>query len=342
MRESDIWPAIRSYWHPVVYAHEVPDHKPVQVTLLGERLAVCKLGDVYRAFYDLCIHRGTPISLGWIEDEEVVCAYHGWSYDTEGRCTRIPSVPREHPIPKKACLTAYNTQERYGLIWVCLADEPRAGIPECPDFEDPAYKVFLRQRTAWKGSAARVIENFVDQAHFAWVHENILGTRDKTLMPEFFLKREPEEMVFHFDNPADEFHTDPHVRSYRLKRPFTIHQRKEQSDGTCEVYLVCVCPHTETESTRFMQLCRNYDLDAREVVDGPTLFHEDEITGPPLTESGRKHIETQATIYEQDFVIVGNQRPEELPLDLSEELHVKGPDSIALEYRRMMREVGVE
>ena len=64
--------------------------------------------------------------------------------------------------------------------------------------------------------------------------------------------------------------------------------------------------------------------------------------GPPLTESGKKHIETQATIYEQDYVIVGNQRPEELPLDLSEELHVKGPDSIALEYRRMMREVGVE
>ena len=48
------------------------------------------------------------------------------------------------------------------------------------------------------------------------------------------------------------------------------------------------------------------------------------------------------TIYQQDFVVVGNQRPEELPLDLSEELHVKGPDAIALEYRRFPAELGVE
>ena len=74
MRESDIWPALRGYWHPVAYAHEVPDDKPFQVTLLGERLAVCKLGNTYRAFYDLCIHRGTRISLGWIEGDEV-----GWA-----------------------------------------------------------------------------------------------------------------------------------------------------------------------------------------------------------------------------------------------------------------------
>jgi hypothetical protein len=48
------------------------------------------------------------------------------------------------------------------------------------------------------------------------------------------------------------------------------------------------------------------------------------------------------TIYQQDFVVVGNQRPEELPLDLSEELHLKGPDADAVAYRRMMREIGVE
>ena len=41
-------------------------------------------------------------------------------------------------------------------------------------------------------------------------------------------------------------------------------------------------------------------------------------------------------------MIVENQRPEELPLDLTEELHVKGPDGIALAYRRMLREIGVD
>ena len=44
----------------------------------------------------------------------------------------------------------------------------------------------------------------------------------------------------------------------------------------------------------------------------------------------------------EDQGIVENQRPEELPLDLTEELHLKGPDAPALAYRRMMRELGVE
>lgn len=43
----------------------------------------------------------------------------------------------------------------------------------------------------------------------------------------------------------------------------------------------------------------------------------------------------------QDQRIVEEQRPEEVPVDLSEELHVKGPDAIAIEYRRFMAELGV-
>ena len=43
----------------------------------------------------------------------------------------------------------------------------------------------------------------------------------------------------------------------------------------------------------------------------------------------------------QKFV-VENQRPEELPLDLAEELHLKGPDVVAIAYRRFMAELGVD
>ena len=100
MNEVAVWPALAQYWHPVAYAHEVTD-KPVPLTLLGEKIIVCRLGNEVQAFADLCVHRGTPLSLGWIEGEEIICAYHGWSYNREGECTRIPSIPPEHPIPKK-------------------------------------------------------------------------------------------------------------------------------------------------------------------------------------------------------------------------------------------------
>ena len=55
-----------------------------------------------------------------------------------------------------------------------------------------------------------------------------------------------------------------------------------------------------------------------------------------------KNFELQDLLAEQDRVIVENQRPEELPLDLTEELHIKGPDAPALQYRKMMGELGVE
>ena len=124
MQEGALWPVLREYWHPVAFADDLNDG-PVSVQLLDERVAVCRLGGDVKAFYDLCIHRGTPLSLGWVEGDRIVCAYHGWSYAGDGRCTRIPSVPDEHPIPKKACLTPYRAAERYGLVWVCMADEPR-------------------------------------------------------------------------------------------------------------------------------------------------------------------------------------------------------------------------
>ena len=57
----------------------------------------------------------------------------------------------------------------------------------------------------------------------------------------------------------------------------------------------------------------------------------------PDEELNRRH---QLT-FEQDRVIVEAQRPEELPLDLAEELHVRGPDAPAIEYRRRLRELGV-
>ena len=55
-----------------------------------------------------------------------------------------------------------------------------------------------------------------------------------------------------------------------------------------------------------------------------------------------KNFELQDLLAEQDRAIVENQRPEELPLDLTEELHIKGPDAPALQYRKIMGELDVE
>jgi len=322
MSETTVWPALARYWHPVAYSHEVTD-KPYPITLLGEKIVVCRLGKSVRAFNDLCIHRGTPISLGWIKGEEIVCAYHGWSYNAEGRCTRIPSIPPEHPIPKKACLTRHEAQERYGIVWVCLSDEPRAPIPEYPAYEDPKYHVVIRDSGIWKCGAARAIENFIDLGHFSWIHEDILGDREHTLTPEMIIERHGEVLHFYCDCYPDRIHPVTHRRNYRLARPFSIYNWKEEPDGRHEVLVFLCTPHAENECTWFFMIARNYNPD--------TAKGEGE---------GQENL--YKLILDQDQVIVERQRPEALPLDLREELHVKGPDAIALQYRKFLCELGVD
>ena len=62
--------AQRACWHPVAFAGEVAD-RPVHADLLGEPLVVWRgAGGAPRVMSDLCVHRGTALSLGWIQGDE--------------------------------------------------------------------------------------------------------------------------------------------------------------------------------------------------------------------------------------------------------------------------------
>lgn len=343
MRESDLWPSLRGYWHPVAFSEEVGE-RPISVSILEERVAVCRLGGEVKAFHDLCIHRGTPLSLGWVEGETIVCAYHGWAYNQEGKCVRIPSIPPGHPIPKKACLTRYLAQERYGIVWVCLAEEPRATLPELTEVEDTSFRIFFRQKKTWDCTAARAIENFTDLAHFPWVHEGILGDRSEPIPPEVKMKRDGEVLRYSVDYPSSSIHQISHSLNYRLTRPFCIVQRREMPGDETQVFFFVCKPDSAGQTTRFFMVARNFDFDTPEIVHGPFTMINEDIRSADGTQDGVLPDPARIAnlIGEQDRPIVERQRPEELPLDLTEELHLKGPDAIAVEYRRFMKELGVD
>lgn len=319
--EGALWPALREYWHVVAWSKDIRDNEIFPYTLLDEEIVVCRLGTELVAFSDLCVHRGTPISLGTIESDQIVCCYHGWEYDATGKCTRIPSIPDEHPIPKRACLVKYPVQERYGMIWVCLSETPRQSLPKCPLAEEPSYRLVVQNKWIWKTGAARATENFFDQAHFVFVHSGLLGDKSKPQVSEPRIERDGDVLHFSVDVPADSTHAEPYVRNYTVFRPFTIYQQKQVPGDRNEVYLNYSSPNSDKHTTRFLQVWRNYDLP-----DGAVTGIED----------------VNELVVEQDRIIVERQRPEELPLDLSEELHVKAPDAIAVAYRRFMGELGVE
>ena len=64
--------ALGQYWHPILWSREVTD-KPVAVKLLDQPLVIWRADGNLSAFYDLCIHRGAALSLGWVNGDRLVC-----------------------------------------------------------------------------------------------------------------------------------------------------------------------------------------------------------------------------------------------------------------------------
>ena len=71
----------------MAYAADVA-RAPRAITLLDEPLVLWRdARGVPHVFRDVCVHRGTALSLGCVEGDELVCAYHGWRYRGDGACT---------------------------------------------------------------------------------------------------------------------------------------------------------------------------------------------------------------------------------------------------------------
>jgi methylxanthine N1-demethylase len=328
--EARLYRALRRFWHPVMWADELGD-RPVAARLLDEPIVLVRLEGAVRAFRDLCVHRGTALSLGWVEDGCLVCPYHGWTYDPGGVCRRIPASHGTN-IPSKARITPYAAAEHAGLIWVCLetgADGSAAlSLPAFPEWSDDTYRTIRIPQYNWHCSAARRVENFVDFSHFAWVHEGILGDRSKPEIPDHDVFRTESTLWFRLgiEEPANDLKGDTdaveriqrEASHYTVTMPFTVRLDQPLEDGRHFVLFVASCPLSAKETRNFTWNARNYDLD-------------------PARDQG--FVEFQQVILEQDRVVVESQRPEELPIDLSEELHIKGVDRVSIDYRRWLGEI---
>ena len=128
-------------WHVVYRGDNLAEGAVASVRLLGKDLVLWRYNGRVMAWLDLCIHRGARFSMGQVINGEMVCPYHGWRYNSAGRCTLIPSQPSD-PVPRRARAVTYECAERYGFIWVCMGT-PQADIPAHPEWDDESFaKVF--------------------------------------------------------------------------------------------------------------------------------------------------------------------------------------------------------
>jgi phenylpropionate dioxygenase-like ring-hydroxylating dioxygenase large terminal subunit len=307
-------------WHVVAQSRDLRENFLVSVRLLGEDLVLWRVAGVVRVWQDLCIHRGSKLSLGKAEGEHLTCAYHGWTYDSSGQCTKIPAHPGQPP-PAKAKVKTYAAIEKYGYVWACLGT-PAYEVPEFPEWKDPSYRKIYCGPYVANASGPRLVENFLDVAHLPFVHEGLLGDRDHAEINDYEVETSSSGVTaknirIWQPDPDGTGVGAPVVYTYRVFRPLTAYFTKESSSQGFSI-LMSVTPVDQLRSLMWMIIAMNYAL---EVPDQTIREFEDKVVA-------------------QDMRVVESQRPELLPLDLQVELHLRS-DRTAIAYRKWLNQLGL-
>jgi phenylpropionate dioxygenase-like ring-hydroxylating dioxygenase large terminal subunit len=322
--------ALRECWHPVAYADALGS-EPLRVTLLGEPVVLWRdsRGRPH-ALNDVCIHRGTALSLGRVIDDQLMCPYHGWRYGADGRCKAIPQLADPTQVPGKARVAAYGCTSRYGIVWAALG-EPRWPLPEVPELErTEEWQLVPCGPYSWNADASRQVENFTDFGHFPWVHPGLLGDPSRPVVPRHQVETDGHVLHYEIVRPeapnsenfpvfANEETAAPERRSrYELHLPYTIVLRLGWGGERGMVYFFASQPTGDEACTGYLIIGRNYDRDQ------PVETLQD----------------FENTIFEQDRRMVESQRPWKVPFDLAAEMHLKF-DAVAVAYRRAMSRNGL-
>jgi phenylpropionate dioxygenase-like ring-hydroxylating dioxygenase large terminal subunit len=302
----------KELWHPVALAEEVAD-APLAVRLLGDKLVLWRgAAGAVQAWADRCPHRGAQLSLGRVVPCEggtaLECPYHGWRFATGGQCAHVPALPEFVP-PATHRTTVHAAQEAHGLVWVRLQGEGGALPVET--------------------SAPRLVENFLDMAHFGFVHEGWLGAREMTAIDDYRVEATPGGLLAtgcRAWQPQSTINSTAPAKveySYEVTAPYAAVLTKipEAASvgmaGYQESIALFICP-VDAERSRVWFRLATADF-ARD--DAQLRAFQD-------------------TIFLQDKPVLESQQPKRLPLDLRAELHTAA-DKASSFYRRHLLARGI-
>ncbi len=156
---------MRMFWHPVYRMAELEPGHARPIRIMSEDLTVYRGdGGAPHVVAFRCAHRGTQLSTGWVEGDNLRCFYHGWMYGPDGQCVEQPAEPE--PFPQKVRIRAYPTQEYLGLVFAYLGEGEPPPLPRFPELEEPGLQ--LTEAYSWPCNFFNSLDN--DPVHGAFVH----------------------------------------------------------------------------------------------------------------------------------------------------------------------------
>ncbi len=316
------WEILSGFWHPIAFADEVAG-RPFGATLLDVRLVAYRSAGRVVVAPDRCPHRGASLSLGSLENDCLVCPYHGIRFGADGRCAGLPASEGADPSPGLD-LRPFSSAERYGLVWVCLNPDPRFPLPDWNELERPGMRT-AQLSDVWDAAASRHAENFTDLAHLAFVHVGTFGDPDRPEIPPYEVEHRPDGLRRSIEFQEIDFDDAtgqragivPTVYRYDLSFPFATKLSIEYPNRPTRHFMDVPSPIGIRRSRIFLISASN------DPTFDPTAYNA-----------------FQLLVNAQDKAVVQTQRPEELPLDLREEAHL-GADRFSVEFRRRLAAMGL-
>jgi 5,5'-dehydrodivanillate O-demethylase len=181
---------LRRYWHVVGVAAELDRDKPKKrLKILGEDLILYRDGrGAYGLVGEHCSHRGASLYYGFVEDDGIRCAYHGWKYDACGNCIDQPFESPEVRYKEEIKHRAYPVVKSSGLLFAYLGPpEKKPVLPRWDILErdDGIKKIEVPQ--VLDCNWLQAMENSVDPVHTYYLHSHTLK-----------LKGDPDHVPFHY------------------------------------------------------------------------------------------------------------------------------------------------
>jgi phenylpropionate dioxygenase-like ring-hydroxylating dioxygenase large terminal subunit len=264
-----------NFWYPAEDSESVTN-KPLKVNMLGLPFVLWRdeAGKAH-CVSNTCSHRGGSIGDGKVVGNCVQCPYHGWLFNGDGECERIPSLGPIEKIPPRSRIDAYPVEERYGLIFVFLGDLPeteRPTILPIDEYDDENWRV-LRMRYTWKANYVRLVENQSDPSHVEYVHGGMgmAGENTDYQVPKFKIDETDwgAGTMTVFESPGSPDHevgavstkgrSDAGSGFHGISMTWTRIRFNPQGDGM-NMYIYSV-PRNELELEIFLINTRNCRLD---------------------------------------------------------------------------------
>jgi phenylpropionate dioxygenase-like ring-hydroxylating dioxygenase large terminal subunit len=221
---------------------------------------------------------------------------------------------------------ALPTRERYGYLWTTLGSPARDVLP-IPETEEEDRRVVVCGAISVRASGLRIVENFLDMAHFPFVHTDILGAEPHTEVRHYTteIRRDVDEVWAtncEFFQPQAALSATGGIMTqymYRVANPFVVMLYKTCPNSANRWDVICLFVQP-VEPDR----CRAH----------PVMFLIDDSSTKAAL------IQFQQLIFLQDRIILENQRPRLLPLEPRAEIPTRA-DASSVAYRRWLKEKGL-